>query len=137
MKEKPFSLVRSVFLQIVFLTYPWHHPAFGGEGYSEPANRLGYECKDILGKHILCKDINCATVFWVGNDKHLYVEVYEVSDLEAIEDITDACLKEYKRSGQLITIELSLYRVSHEEVMGLFKGMFIKPYIHLMLRGRN
>lgn len=135
------SNVYAVFLLISLIISTWPSSTFGLEPYSEIPLRLTNESKEILVKYGICKNSSeCSIneyVLWDGSDKHVIINLYNIFNIEAINDISSACFDEYLKSGKRTTIELSVYREEHKQLtgLGMVKLYFIKPYVYLKLKG--
>jgi len=64
------------------------------------------------------------------------VEVYQVTDAQAIQKILTACASSYAKNQQQMDVSLSMYRQPHEELMG-FGKWHKKPFVSMHMKGEQ
>lgn len=94
----------------------------------------------ILVEHGHCQDRNdCIEkelAFSGRTSTGVGVEVYQVTDVRAIQKILTACTSSYANNQQRMDISLSMYRQSHKELMG-FGKWYKKPFVSMHMKGEQ
>jgi len=116
--------------------------AFAGDSlYYEQRERLANTSIQVLIRHRLCVDENdCHIkqfVLVAGSTGGAVLYVYGISDLHVISEIISASIEEYEKNGNKMGVFVEVYRQKHEDVMGLIRPFFTRPYIKLYLQGEK
>jgi hypothetical protein len=131
--------LRSICLSLVLMfgSVAWAGPP---GTYQQESLALIEAIDNILVEHGYCQNRNdCIKkklAFSGRTSTGVDVEVYQVTDDRAIQKILTVCASAYAKNQQQMDISLSIYRQSHEELMG-FGKWYKKPFVSMQMKGEQ
>lgn len=108
--------------------------------YQKQALNLVETIQNALITHGYCHDRNdCVKKklsFFDRTSTGIGIEIYEISDTQIIQEVIASCVATYADNNQEIDVTLSMYRQSHEEMMG-FAKLHKKPFVSMHMKGER